>query len=76
MQITEEAIRLLQRSLNALGRGGSLPAVPVDGRLGRRTVAALARFLAVHGTEGEAALRRALAALHRGCCVRSAEDDR
>ena len=63
MQITEIAIRRLQRTLNALGRGSELPRIAVDGRLGRRTVAALARFLALRQAEGEAALVRALRAL-------------
>lgn len=39
------------------------PRVSIDGRLGRKTVAALARFLAARGAEGEAALVRAIAAL-------------
>jgi lysozyme family protein len=63
MKITEIMIRRLQRSLNALGRGAGLPRVKVDGQLGRRTVAALARFLATREREGEAALVRALRAL-------------
>ena len=63
MEITGIAIRRLQRSLNALGRGLGMPRLKVDGRLGRRTVAALARFLAARGPEGEAALARALVAL-------------
>lgn len=63
MEITGIAIRHLQRSLNALGRGSGLPRVAVDGHLGRRTVAALARFLAARGVEGEAALVRAITAL-------------
>ena len=63
MEITGIAIRRLQRSLNALGRGPGLPRLKVDGRLGRRTIAALARFLAARGREGEEALVRALRAL-------------
>lgn len=63
MEITEIAIRRLQRSLNALGRGASISPVKVDGRLGRRTVRALARFLAAREREGEEALVRALRAL-------------
>ena len=63
MEITAIAIRRLQRSLNALGRGLGVPRLNVDGRLGRRTVAALARFLSARGPEGEEALRRALHAL-------------
>jgi len=63
MEITGIAIRRLQRSLNALGRGLSTPHLRVDGRLGRKTVAALARFLATREREGEEALVRALRAL-------------
>lgn len=63
MEITGIAIRKLQRSLNALARGTGIPRLSVDGRLGVRTVAALARFLAARGAEGEAALVRALRAL-------------
>jgi lysozyme family protein len=63
MKITGIAIRRLQRSLNALGRGLGLPRLKVDGQLGRRTVSALARFLAARGREGEEALSRALRAL-------------
>ena len=57
------AIRRLQRALHALGRGLGLPRLKVDGRLGRKTVAALARFLAAREREGEAALLRALRTL-------------
>ena len=63
MKITDIAIRRLQRSLNALGRGRGMPRLNVDGRLGRKTVAALARFLAARGPEGEARLVRAMRAL-------------
>lgn len=63
MEITGIAIRRLQRSLNALARGSSFPRLAVDGRLGGRTVAALARFLDARGAEGEAALIRAITAL-------------
>jgi lysozyme family protein len=63
MEITENAIRLLQRSLNALGRGTSPPKLKVDGRMGRKTVAALVSFLAAGGREGEARLVRAMRAL-------------
>ena len=63
MEITGISIRTLQRSLNALGRGVKIPRLKVDGRLGRRTVAALFRFLAAHGAEGEASVSRALRAL-------------
>ena len=63
MEVTEVAIRLLQRSLNALTRGSGVSRLAVDGRLGRHTVAALARFLAARGREGEARLVRAMRAL-------------
>jgi lysozyme family protein len=63
MDVTENAIRRLQRSLNALGRGAGAAALKIDGRLGRKTVAALVRFLAERGPTGEAALLRALRAL-------------
>jgi lysozyme family protein len=52
MEITTIAIRRLQRSLNALGRGLGIPRLRVDGRLGRKTVAALTRFLARREREG------------------------
>jgi lysozyme family protein len=63
MEITGIAIRRLQRSLNAFGRGLGLPRLKVDGRLGLKTVGALARFLATRECEGEEALIRALRAL-------------
>jgi hypothetical protein len=63
MEITNIAIRRLQRSLNALGRGDGVPRLAVDGRLGARTVALLFRFLAARGRRGEEALVRALRAL-------------
>ena len=63
MEITGIAIRRLQRSLNALGREPGLPHLKVDGRLGRRTLAAFVRFLAARGCEGEARLVRAIRAL-------------
>jgi lysozyme family protein len=63
MEITGIAIRRLQRSLNALGRGLGIPHLRVDGRLDRKTVAALAHFLAAREREGEEALVRALRAL-------------
>ncbi len=64
MEVTGKAIRMLQRSLNALTRGTGVPRLAVDDRPGRRTIAALARFLAARGPEGEAALVRALGAMH------------
>lgn len=57
------AIRLLQRALNALNRGLEAPPLAVDGRPGRRTSAALLRYLAARGRKGAAALGRALEAL-------------
>jgi len=60
MEITDQAIRRLQRALNALARGSGFPRLAVDGQLGRMTIAALARFLATRGAEGEAALVRAI----------------
>lgn len=63
MKITEDATRRLQRALNAFARGTGLPRLKVDGRPGRRTLAALVRFLAARGAEGETALGRAIAAL-------------
>ena len=63
MEITGAASRRLQRALNALTRGAGLKRIGVDGRPGRRTFAALIRFLAAQGREGEAALIRALRAL-------------
>ena len=63
MKSADTAIRQLQRALNALTRGNGAPRLVVDGRLDRRTVAALIRFLAARGPEGEAALARAVAAL-------------
>lgn len=58
-----DAIRRLQRALNALARGGAARRLCVDGRLGRKTAAAFVRFLAARVPEGEAALVRAVAAL-------------
>jgi lysozyme family protein len=63
MKMTDDAIRLLQRALNALGRGTGLKRIPADGRAGRGTFAALIRFLAARGREGEAMLIRAMRAL-------------
>lgn len=63
MEITDITIRRLQRALNALGRGLGLPRLRVDGRLDRRTVSALARYLAAREREGEEALVRALRSL-------------
>ena len=62
--LNEEATGLLQRALNALGGGGpDGEPLTVDRHFGRRTLAALIRFLAAHGAGGEARLLRAIAAL-------------
>ena len=63
MKSTGNAIRDLQRSLNALARGTCLRPLVVDGRPGRRTLAGLVRFVAAFGAEGEARLVRAMRAL-------------
>jgi hypothetical protein len=62
--LSEEAIGLLQRALNALGRGeAGQELLAVDRRFGKRTLAALIRFLAARGAAGETRLRMAIAAL-------------
>ena len=63
MKITDETIRRLQRSLNALARGHGARRLAVDGLPGRRTSAAFFRYLAARGREGEAILARAMHAL-------------
>ena len=63
MEITDTAIRRLQRVLNALGRDAKTGRLKVDGVLGWRTMAAFGRFLAARERGGEAALVRALRAL-------------
>lgn len=58
------AASLLQRALNALNRGASdYPDMPVDGRIGAVTLAALAAFLARRGGAGERVLCKAIEAL-------------
>ena len=58
------AIGFLQRALNALNRGATLyPDVPLDGRLGPATLAALDAFLKGRGQAGETVLLRATEAL-------------
>lgn len=58
------AVGFLQRALNALNRGASdYPDIAPDGRLGPRTLAALAAFLAHRGAAGETVLLRAVEAL-------------
>ncbi|HTU11633.1 MAG TPA: putative peptidoglycan-binding domain-containing protein [Allosphingosinicella sp.] len=53
----------MQRALNALARDAGRARLRVDGRMGRRTFAALAGFLAARGAAGEARLLRAMRAL-------------
>ena len=58
------AAGFLQRALNALNRGAEdYPDVPVDRRIGPRTLAALERFLARRGRNGEQVLLKAVEAL-------------
>ncbi|WP_174291188.1 glycoside hydrolase family 108 protein [Sphingomonas bacterium] len=58
------AIGFLQRSLNALNRGASdYPDLPLDGRIGAATLAALDAFLARRKPGGEAVLLKAIEAL-------------
>ncbi|QPQ54174.1 glycoside hydrolase family 108 protein [Allosphingosinicella flava] len=58
------AAGFLQRALNALNRGASdFPDIPVDRRIGDRTVAALEAFLATRGRAGEDVLLKAVEAL-------------
>jgi len=58
------AIGFLQRSLNALNRGGSdWSDLDVDRRIGPQTLAALAAFLKLRGPSAEAVLVKAVNAL-------------
>ena len=58
------AAAFLQRALNALNRGATdYPDMPVDGRIGAVTLAALAAFLKRRGAGGEAVLLKAIEAL-------------
>lgn len=62
--LNEEAIGLLQRALNALGRGRpNHTLLAVDRRISWRTRAALTDFLAARGAAGEILLLKAIAAL-------------
>jgi lysozyme family protein len=64
----------LQRALNALNRGGAdYRDMPVDGQIGARTVAALERYLARRGGQGEKVLLKALEALQGERYIRLAE---
>ena len=70
----EIAAGFLQRALNALNRGASdFPDIAVDGRIGKRTVAALTAFLAGRGAAGETVLLRAVEALQGERYLRLAE---
>lgn len=69
--------RFLQRSLNALNRGGEdFEAVVVDGWVGFLTVRALTAFLRLRGGVGELVLMRALNCLQGARYIEIAERDR
>lgn len=69
------AAGFLQRALNALNRGASdYPDIPVDRRVGERTIAALKAFLARRGPAGEAVLVKAVEALQGERYVSLAEE--
>ena len=58
------AAAFLQRALNALNRGATdYPDMPVDGRIGDTTLAALGAFLKRRGAGGERVLLKAIEAL-------------
>ena len=58
------AVGFLQRALNALNRGArDFPDIPVDRRIGPRTIEALAQFLRARSGGGEAVLLKAVEAL-------------
>jgi lysozyme family protein len=64
----------LQRALNALNRAAAdYPDIPADGRIGDRTIAALAAFLARRGSAGEQVLLKAVEALQGERYLRLAE---
>jgi lysozyme family protein len=66
--------QMLQRSLNALNRGGSdFSDLTVDGKIGSATVAALRSYLAKRGSNGELVLLRALNSLQGSRYVQLAE---
>ncbi|WP_174297607.1 glycoside hydrolase family 108 protein [Sphingomonas bacterium] len=72
---TGTAIGFAQRALNALNRGASdYPDGPVDGKLGTRTLAALAAFLKRRSPGGEAVLVKAVQALRGARYVQLAEE--
>lgn len=71
---TPTAITFVQRALNALNRGASdYPDVPLDGKLGAGTLAALAAFLRRRAPGGERVLLRAVQALRGARYVQLAE---
>jgi len=68
------AAGFLQRALNALNRDAcDYPDIPVDRRIGERTLAALAGFVARRGASGEEVLLKALEALQGERYLRLAE---
>lgn len=70
----EVAAGFLQRALNALNRGASdYPDLPVDRRIGDRTVDALRAFLARRAAGGEQVLLKAVEALQGERYLRLAE---
>jgi lysozyme family protein len=70
----ETAAGFLQRALNALNRGASDYAdIPVDRRIGDRTIDALKGFIARRGAGGEKVLLKAVEALQGERYLRLAE---
>jgi lysozyme family protein len=68
------AAGFLQRALNALNRGAAdFPNIPVDRRIGPRTIDALEAFLRHRGPSGEAVLLKAVEALQGERYLRLAE---
>jgi lysozyme family protein len=68
------AATFLQRSLNALNRGAADYAdVSADGKMGPRTLMALASFLQTRGRAGETVLLRCVNALQCADYIRQAE---
>lgn len=69
------AAGFLQRALNALNRNaGDYPDVIADGRIGPRTIAGLAGFLAVRGVAGGTVLMKAIEALQGERYIQLAEN--
>jgi lysozyme family protein len=68
------ASSFLQRALNALNRGGAdFVDIPPDGRIGPATLAALASFIRIRGSQGEKILLKAVEALQGERYLRLAE---